>query len=385
MLQNSMQNQINQFQNSFESIKEYTPEGIEFWRARNLMSLLGYNTEYRHFEPVIQKAMGNFDYIVKDLIYSNGLQKQYEKELDGSCISMSHNSIFSVELHFISTIYTIKNGNGRQQELPDFILTRMACYSIAMEADNRKPEVKLAKQYMLVSILENEKRKQYIQDNSRIERRADLSDKEKSLDSTLTHYGTPPNSIGYVKSHGDDGFFDTPGGTQAVKEELGIPNNRPLYDYAPEDVLTNKAMADFRLKYSIINNDLHGRDIHASEAFKQNQIQREEMHSICGKYPEEMMPVERIGEAKKRKNITQKEAVKKMLSSHIDTNIDPRLYTVFDYGGYEYTLGHWCYINNIDPNYTLSLLDQGIPFEQAIFMRPSGKECPIIILKGDHD
>ncbi len=40
---------------NFESIKEVDENGREFWRARKLMPLLGYQ-EWRYFAKVIQKA-----------------------------------------------------------------------------------------------------------------------------------------------------------------------------------------------------------------------------------------------------------------------------------------------------------------------------------------
>ena len=46
---------INSLNKGFEAIKELDESGIEFWRARELMSVLGYST-WRRFEDVIKKA-----------------------------------------------------------------------------------------------------------------------------------------------------------------------------------------------------------------------------------------------------------------------------------------------------------------------------------------
>ena len=40
----------------FESLKQITPHGAEYWSARDLQPLLGY-TQWRRFEGAIQKAI----------------------------------------------------------------------------------------------------------------------------------------------------------------------------------------------------------------------------------------------------------------------------------------------------------------------------------------
>lgn len=44
----------------FESIKKVTPEGVEYWEARELMPLLGYN-KWQNAEKVIGKAKAACD------------------------------------------------------------------------------------------------------------------------------------------------------------------------------------------------------------------------------------------------------------------------------------------------------------------------------------
>ena len=43
---------------SFESLKQANPHGAEFWSARDLQSLLGYN-HWRSFEKAISKAINS--------------------------------------------------------------------------------------------------------------------------------------------------------------------------------------------------------------------------------------------------------------------------------------------------------------------------------------
>ena len=46
---------IHQLMEIFESSKHISPEGVEFWFARDLQGLLGYN-QWRNFLEVIEKA-----------------------------------------------------------------------------------------------------------------------------------------------------------------------------------------------------------------------------------------------------------------------------------------------------------------------------------------
>lgn len=340
----------------FESFKEYAPNGVEIWRASNLMKFFGYD-QWRRFEECIERSMNNFNGIVINLCNENGIIIN-NLPAPASC----SNELFDVNLHYIR-IY----------------LTRLACYAVAMEADNRKPQIRLAKQYLLLSVLENEKRKQYLQDQQRIDFRNDMVRYENALEHTYAEHGVKPSQFGFVKSQGDVGFYDNPNGTSGVKKELGIPNNQPLYDYMPFETMAFKAMGNIGTKYGIINNNLVGAEACANEAFNQNNIQRQKMKEMTGLYPEDTMPIERISTTKKNVKSVNQNIVKGSLEDHLPDNLDPRVYNlIFEYYGNRYTLGQWCYMNNIDPLYTLSLIDSGIPFDQAIFMRPNNATCPIL-------
>lgn len=362
---------IEKFVSDFESIKEYDYTGKEIWRASKLMPLLGY-TKWQKFNDCIARSMNNFNGIIMDLCRENNINSLPAR------VSCSGN-LFNINENYIPIEREIVVNNGAIRKYPDYILTILACYAIAMEADNRKPEVKLAKQYMIVSLAEYRNIGRYIENNQRIGFRDEAKMYENQLESTYASHGVPSSKFGVVKSSGDAGFYGNPGGTRAVKAELGIPNNAPLMDYAPFEVMLNKSMANYKTKYGIINKDLHGTNECASEAYTQNERQREDMLCTTGMYPEEMMPVDRINTVRKDINQINKNALQNALEGGLSVNIDPRIYSLkFNYNGYDYDLNTWCYMNNINPQFVLDLLDQGIPFEEAIFTRPNNTISPII-------
>jgi len=126
---------------NFEDIKKIDENGVEYWEARELMVVLGYE-EWRKFEGVIGKA--------KSSCKESG---QLEED------------------HFVGTDKMIKIAVGTSKEasrlILDYKLSRYACYLIAQNGDSRKPEIALAQTYFAIQtrkqevfqqLAENEKR-----------------------------------------------------------------------------------------------------------------------------------------------------------------------------------------------------------------------------------
>ena len=93
---------------SFEGIKHIDESGVEYWYARELMTILEYN-KWENFEKVINKAKS-------------------------SC----ENSDISVFEHFPDVRKTIKMPKGAEKTILDYKLTRYACYLIAQNRGSRK-------------------------------------------------------------------------------------------------------------------------------------------------------------------------------------------------------------------------------------------------------
>ena len=100
-----------------DQLKMTAPNGSDCWRARDVQALLGY-VDWRSFEDVISKSMNAFRYTGSD---------------------PSH--------HFVHAPRMVELGSGAQRETSDWILSRGACYVLAMNGDSRKPEVGFAQLY----------------------------------------------------------------------------------------------------------------------------------------------------------------------------------------------------------------------------------------------
>ena len=99
---------VNKNNKTFEDIKHFDENGIEFWYARELQIVLDYK-EWRKFDGVISKAK----------------------------VSCENSGISPFE-HFVEADKTIKMPKGAEKTITDYKLTRYACYLIAQNGDSRK-------------------------------------------------------------------------------------------------------------------------------------------------------------------------------------------------------------------------------------------------------
>ncbi len=111
----------------FDSIRKVTSDGREFWSARELMDILGY-TSWQKFRSVIDLATENLETL--------------------SALADEH--FLPVELKTL----------GRPKT--DFLLSRLACYHVAICCDSRgNDRVKAAKYYFVVKTRQAELQEQF--------------------------------------------------------------------------------------------------------------------------------------------------------------------------------------------------------------------------------
>jgi hypothetical protein len=107
----------------FDSIRHYDAQGLEFWKARELMKLLGY-IQWRRFDEAIERAILSCE-------NSGGLKASHFNHLPGSAKSL-----------------------GRSGD--DWKLSKNACRLIAMNGDPRKIEIASAQSYFSAKVEEAE-------------------------------------------------------------------------------------------------------------------------------------------------------------------------------------------------------------------------------------
>jgi DNA-damage-inducible protein D len=172
---------ISTVQLNFESIKMTAEDGMEYWLARSLMPLMGYNT-WQRFHEVIEKA--------KEACKFSGQE---------------------IDVHFLAA--PLKSTGGRPQE--NYFLTRYACYLILQNGDPRKTEVALSQTYFATKTRKQELIEQRAIEDRRIEARTKLKETEDKIESTVYKRGiTLPVEFATFKNKHIEALY---GGTTAAE------------------------------------------------------------------------------------------------------------------------------------------------------------------------
>ncbi|MFA5416632.1 MAG: DNA damage-inducible protein D [Methanoregula sp.] len=222
----------------------HVQDNVEFWFARDLQNLLGYS-EWRNFLKVIEKARE-------------------------SCKTVNH----AILDHFVDVNKSIPVPKGGAREIEDIMLTRYACYLIAQNGDPRKEEIAFAQSYFAVQTRKQEIIEEHILLSERLKARKQLKDSEAELSRNIYERGVDESGFARIRSKGDMALF---GGytTHAMKEQMKIPENRPLADFLPAVTITAKNLATEITNYTVAKEDLHGEDPITDEHVRNNQDVRD--------------------------------------------------------------------------------------------------------------
>jgi|SRR5271165_3654943 len=242
--------------------KREAPNGEDYWMGRDLQQILGY-TDWRNFQGVIEKA---------------------KIACDGSGVKSAY--------HFVAINKVIEGGKGAKLERADCILTRYACYLIAMNGDSSKPEIATAQTYFAVQT-----RRQEISDQ---EKRIALRDRVRRGYKVLhgTARGAGVTRFGLFNDAGYRGLYGM--GLAEIKQRKQIPAKEDLLDCAGRAEL---AANEFRVTQT-------------QQKLERERTQGESaaihVHRIVG--GEVRAAIERIG-GTMPENLPKEEPIKKLIAS----------------------------------------------------------------------
>jgi DNA-damage-inducible protein D len=256
-------------QKSFEELKKINQYGAEYWSARDLQPLLGYN-HWRSFENSIKKAFVSCE--------KSGNKPDY---------------------HFARARKMIILGKGGEREVPDYHLSRFACYLIAQNGDPRKPEIAYAQKYFAVQTRRQEISDVLAADMERLEIRKQASEEFRALSGAARNAGVQNKMFGVFHDAGYKGLYDGKG-VEDIKKFKGIDHRENLMDRMNSTELAANQFRMTQAREKLQKENIKGQEQAIRTHKKVGQEVRDAIKRIGGTLPENIPPAEHIRDVKKR-------------------------------------------------------------------------------------
>jgi DNA-damage-inducible protein D len=254
---------------TFENIKKIDEDGVEYWRARDLMIQLDYS-DWRNFENVIDKAKT-------------------------ACTTSGQN----VDDHFVDVTEMIELGKGAIRKVNDYKLSRYACYLIAQNGDSEKKPIALAQTYFAIQSRKHELYESLPEDEKRLLIREEVLDHNRRLFKTAQEHGV--RNFGYFNDAGYKGLYGMTSKEIQRTKNLGI--DKVLDRAGATELAANLfriTQTDEQLQERKESSGKIGENAATRTHFVVGGKVRKAIKDIGGKMPEELVPAEHIKEVQKR-------------------------------------------------------------------------------------
>jgi DNA-damage-inducible protein D len=258
---------VNQPAKNFEDIKKLNENGVEYWEARELMPLLGYD-RWENFYKVIDRA----------------------KE---ACKGSNQ----EIDYHFLGATKMIKIAKNTPKEteraIDDYHLSRYACYLIAQNGDPRKVQIATAQTYFVVQTRKQEINQQLSEDKKRLYIRQEVKQHNVKLFETAQKAGV--SNFGKFNNYGYLGLYGLVTDGVQKKKDIGKDN---ILDRAGSTELAANLFRITQADEQIKNKDIQGEEQTNTTHYSVGREVRNTIEKIGGTMPEELPPEQHI---KKRK------------------------------------------------------------------------------------
>lgn len=254
---------------SFEEIKQINEHGAEYWSARALQLVLGYN-QWRRFEQAIERA--------RISCKKSGNKPNY---------------------HFASAGKMMAVGKGANREVIDFQLSRFACYLIVQNGDSRKPEIAEAQKYFAIQTRRQEITDNLTKDLERIQSRKQAAMEFKALSGAAQKAGVQNKMFGVFHDAGYKGLYGGLG-CEDIKVKKAIPKNENLMDRMNRTELAANQFRMTQTREKMTRENVRDQRQAISIHEKVGKEVRDAIKRIGGTPPENIPPAEHIRNVENR-------------------------------------------------------------------------------------
>lgn len=265
-------NSNNNYHSPFESIKQIDNDGNEYWFARDLQEVLEYS-EWRNFSKIIEKAKN-------------------------ACETSGHR----VQSEFVDTNKLVDVGANLQRSIQDIVLSRYACYLIAMNGDPRKEVIALAQTYFAVKTHEQEQLELQKEDSLRLQIRQDIKEHNISLAEAANQAGIKePRDYAIFQNEGYKGLYGGLGVKQ-IHARKGLKKSQKILDHMGSTELAanlfRATQTDEKLRREGVKGKPQANKVHHDVGAKVRQTIKE----LGGTMPEDLAtPTKSIQQIKKER------------------------------------------------------------------------------------
>lgn len=243
---------------TFERIKHIDNNGCEYWEARELQKVLEYK-EWRNFKKIIDKAM-----IACNLSKINVLD------------------------HFVELNKMVEAGVS-VKNVPDYKLSRYACYLIVQNGDPKKEVIALGQTYFAVQTRKQEiSEEEFLnlsEDEKRLYMRINVSNKNKKLFYTAKKSGV--KNFGKFNDYGYMGLYN--GETaKDISKRKKLSDKEEILDWMGSTELAANLFRITQTEDVLDKNNIQGEDNACGTHYRVGKAVRNAIEEIGGTMPEKL-------------------------------------------------------------------------------------------------
>jgi DNA-damage-inducible protein D len=246
--------------NTFESIKHYTDDGIEYWLARELQTVLEY-AQWRRFSEVIDKA-------------------KIACETSGNAASY----------HFAGVGKIVEAG-ATTKDIGDIQLSRYACYLIVQNGDPRKEIIALGQTYFAVKTRQAELIDEYEQlteDQKRLAVRREMTEHNKSLAEAAQMAGvTDPKDYAVFQNKGYQGLYGGLG-QKEIHQKKGLKKSQKILDHMGSTELAANLFRATQTDEKLRRDNIRGKKEANQTHYNVGKKVRDTISELGGTMPEDL-------------------------------------------------------------------------------------------------